>query len=78
MGPSLAGFLVGAGFTIGQLFYFAAALMLLGVATGLLLAPLYRRQVTDLLGVTDGPPSTLDSVCVLNSQSSDFISRTII
>jgi AAHS family 4-hydroxybenzoate transporter-like MFS transporter len=67
IGPSLAGFLVGAGFTIGQLFYFAGALMLLGVATGLLLAPLYRRQVTDLLGVTDGTPSTLDSVCVLNS-----------
>jgi MFS transporter, AAHS family, 4-hydroxybenzoate transporter len=76
IGPSVAGLLVGIGFTIGQLFYFAGALMVLGIVTGLLLAPLYRRQLADLRQITRGGLARPDSVPVRDT-SSDFVSRTV-
>jgi MFS transporter, AAHS family, 4-hydroxybenzoate transporter len=75
-GPIIAGLLVGAGFTIGQLFYFAGALMVLGIATGLLLAPLYRRQVADLRQITRGGLASPDSVRVPDI-SSDLVADTV-
>jgi MFS transporter, AAHS family, 4-hydroxybenzoate transporter len=56
IGPSIAGVLVGLGFSIGQLFYFAGSVMVLGIVTGSLLTPLYRRQVADLRQVTFTDP----------------------
>jgi AAHS family 4-hydroxybenzoate transporter-like MFS transporter len=47
-GPVIAGVLVGFGFSIHTLFYFAGALMLVGVVAGALLIPLYRHQVTEI------------------------------
>jgi AAHS family 4-hydroxybenzoate transporter-like MFS transporter len=47
-GPVIAGILVGFGFSIHTLFYFAGALMLTGVVAGALLIPLYRHQVTEI------------------------------
>jgi hypothetical protein len=44
----IAGVLVGFGFSIHTLFYFAGALMLVGVVAGALLIPLYRHQVTEI------------------------------
>jgi MFS family permease len=75
-GPIIAGLLVGAGFTIGQLFYFAGALMVLGIATGLLLAPLYRRQVAGLRQIARGGLASPDSVRVSDS-SSDLVADTV-
>jgi len=46
VGPVIAGVLVGFGFSINSLFYFAGALMLVGVVAGALLVPLYTREVT--------------------------------
>jgi MFS transporter, AAHS family, 4-hydroxybenzoate transporter len=56
VGPSIAGVFVGLGFSIGQLFYFAGGLMVLGIFTGSLLTPLYRRQVADLRQVDGANP----------------------
>jgi AAHS family 4-hydroxybenzoate transporter-like MFS transporter len=76
IGPSIAGLLVGYGFTIGQLFYFSGALMVVGIATGFLLAPLYRRQVADLRQTTNSGLARLDSVRVHEAPSSDGVSQT--
>jgi AAHS family 4-hydroxybenzoate transporter-like MFS transporter len=48
VGPVLAGILIGMNLSINTLFYFAGALMILGVVVGIALVPLYRQQLEDL------------------------------
>ncbi len=48
VGPALAGLLVAMKVPLGDLFHYAGALMLLGVAAGVLLVPRYQQQVRDL------------------------------
>jgi AAHS family 4-hydroxybenzoate transporter-like MFS transporter len=47
-GPAIAGLLVAMHVPLGNLFYYAGALMLLGVVAGAALTPLYRQQLDAL------------------------------
>ena len=53
VGPALAGILVGMKVPLGDLFHYAGALMLAGVAAGGLLVPLYHRQLKLINGTKD-------------------------
>jgi hypothetical protein len=53
-----------------------ASQTVLGIGTGLLLAPLYRRQVADLRQITRGGLASPDSVR-FSGTSSDFVADTV-
>lgn len=55
LGSILAGVMVGAGFSIGTLFFICGAAMLVGVIAGAALVPLYRSQLEHMRGVAPAP-----------------------
>jgi MFS transporter, AAHS family, 4-hydroxybenzoate transporter len=56
VGPVLAGVLLSMNLSINTLFYLAGAIMLLGVAIGIALVPLYRHQLEDLQKAANPAP----------------------
>lgn len=57
-GPVLAGILIGMNMPINTLFYVAGATMVLGLVVGVILVPLYRKQIDDMQsGATAAPPA---------------------
>ena len=49
VGPVIAGVLVGLNYSVATLFYLTGSIMLLGVAAGVILVPLYKRQMDEIL-----------------------------